>query len=117
MPRKYKYNYIRSRKHRLLALLLCVCFGMLGLHYFYVNRYWRGALNLLLTLLLTIASNVFGLYYFAIMFSFTGSSFFFIHWREILAVSCALILGLTLIYDFVRILQGNFRDAKGYKLQ
>lgn len=115
MKRKYQYQYVHSRKSRLIALALCICGGCLGLHYFYVGRYWRAALNLLLSLALTIASNVFGIYYFQIYFG--NSGFFFVHWREIVAVASASILGLLLIWDVVRIAQGKFKDAKHYYLR
>ncbi len=68
MAKKYQYKYLSSKKHCSIALILCVMFGFFGLHYFYVRRYWRGALNLFHLLALTIASNVFGIYYFQITF-------------------------------------------------
>ena len=64
MAKKYQYKYLSSKKSRLIALVLCVMFGFFGLHYFYVNRYWRGALNLFLLVALTIASSIFGIHYF-----------------------------------------------------
>ena len=85
-------------------------FGFLGLHYFYVQRPWRGALNLLLLLLLTIASSVFGIYY--IQISFGPTNGIFVHWREAVAVIAATILGLMWIWDIVRIYKGQFRDSQ-----
>lgn len=83
-------------------------FGYLGAHYFYVRRYWRGALNLFLLLVLTIASNVYGIYY--IQFTFGHTHGIFVHWREAVAVICAAILGITWILDIVHIAQGKFKD-------
>lgn len=115
MPKKYQYKYLSSKKHRIIALLLCVLGGYLGLHYFYVKRYWRGALNLILLLALTIASNVYGLYYFYISFGPTQG--IFVHWRETVAVICAAILGVTWILDIVRIAQGKFKDNEKLMLK
>lgn len=108
MSKPYKYKYLTSKKHRIIALLLCICFGYLGAHYFYVRRYWRGALNLFLLLALTIASSVFGIYYIQITFGPTKG--IFVHWREAVAVVCAAILGITWIWDIVHIAQGKFKD-------
>jgi 4-amino-4-deoxy-L-arabinose transferase-like glycosyltransferase len=115
MKKKYKYQYIFSKKSRFIALILCVMFGVFGLHYFYVRRYWRGALNLFLLLALTIASSVFGIYY--IRFTFGPTQDIFVHWREAITVICAAILGITWILDIVRIAQGKFRDDKGLCLK
>lgn len=110
MAKKYQYKYMPSKKHRLIALVLCVFGGYLGLHYFYVKRYWRGALNLFLLLALTIASSVFGIYY--IQISFGPTHGIFVHWREAVAVVCAAILGITWIVDIVRIAQRQFKDSE-----
>ena len=83
-------------------------FGYLGAHYFYVRRYWRGALNLFLLLTLTVASSVYGIYY--IRFTFGPTQGIFVHWREAVAVVCAAILGITWILDIVHIAQGKFKD-------
>lgn len=115
MPKPYQYKYLASKKHRLLALLLCVFFGYLGLHYFYAGRHWRGALNLFLLLALTIASSVFGLCY--IRIDFGTPSGIFVHWREAVAVICAAILGITWIVDIVHIAKGQFKDAEGLNLK
>jgi hypothetical protein len=90
-------------------------FGFFGLHYFYVRRYWRGAVNLFLLLALTIATSVFGIFYVQIRFGTTQG--IFVHWREAIAVICAAILGITWILDIVRIAQGKFRDDKGLYLK
>ena len=108
MSKIYHYKYLSSKKNRLVALLLCVCGGFIGLHYFYVKRYWRGALNLFLMLAITIASNVYGIYYFRITFG--PQTGIFVHWREAIAVICFAILGITWILDIVHIAQGKFRD-------
>ncbi len=108
--KQYQYHYLSSKKHRLVALLLCVMFGLFGLHYFYVKRYWRGALNLFLLLALTIASNVYGIYYFQI--SFAPQNVVFVHWREAVSVICAALLGITWILDIVHIAKGKFKDNK-----
>lgn len=108
MAKKYQYKYLASKKSRTLSMILCVMFGLLGLHYFYVKRYWRGALNMFLLLALTIASSVFGIFY--IQFMFGPTQGIFIHWREAIAVICAAILGITWILDIVRIAQGKFKD-------
>ena len=114
MAKKYQYHYITSKKSRLVALFLCVIGGYLGLHYFYVKRYWRGALNLFILLALTIASGVFGIFYIKISFGPTG---IFVHWREAVAVICAAILGITWILDIVHICQGKFRDSENMVLR
>ncbi len=108
MAKQYQYKYLSSKKSRIVALILCVMFGYLGLHYFYVRRYWRGALNLFLLLALTISSSVFGIYY--IRFTFGPTQEIFVHWREAVAVICAAVLGTTWIMDIVHIAQGKFRD-------
>lgn len=110
MPKKYQYKYLSSKKSRLVALAICVMFGFFGLHYFYVRRYWRGALNLFLLLALTIASNVYGIYYFQIRFG--PHSGIFVNWREAVAVISAAILGITWILDIVHISKGQFTDNK-----
>lgn len=110
MSKKYQYRFLSSKKHRLIALLLCILGGYLGLHYFYVRRYWRWALNLFLLLALTIASNVYGMYYIHITFGPTQR--IFVHWREAVAVICAAILGVTWILDIVHIVQGKFKDSE-----
>ena len=107
----YDDRYKASRKSRLLTLLLCVFGGHLGLHYFYVERNWRGGLNLFLLLALIISTSVFGLYYFRIDFG-TAPDSIFVHWREAVAVLSASILGITWILDIVHILQRRFRDSK-----
>ncbi len=40
----------RSSRHILVALLICVVFGLLGFHHFYAGNYIRGILMLLLSL-------------------------------------------------------------------
>jgi len=112
---RHEYRFIGSKKHKTIALLLCVFGGYLGLHYFYVRRYWRGALNLLLLLALTIASSVFGVYYIRIGFGPTQG--IFVHWREAVAVICAAILGITWIWDIVQIAKGEFRDSEKMRLR
>lgn len=115
MAKKYQYRFVNSKKHRLVALALCIIGGYFGLHYFYVKRYWRGALNLFLLLALTIASSVFGIYY--IQFTFGPTQGIFVHWREAIAVVCAAIIGITWILDIVRIAKGKFRDAEKLPLK
>ena len=44
---KEKTKPLRSPKNRWLTLLLCLCFGMLGIHRFYVGKVWTGILFLL----------------------------------------------------------------------
>ena len=110
MAKQYQYRYISSKKHRIVALMLCAIGGYLGLHYFYVRRYWRGAMNLLLLLALTISSSVFGIYY--IQFTFGPTQGIFVHWRETVAVVCAAVLGITWILDIVHIAQGKFKDSE-----
>ena len=112
----YQYRFLSSKKHKIVALLLCVLGGYLGLHYFYVRKYWRAALNLFLLLALTIASSVFGLYYIPLI-GLNESAGIFVHWREAVAVICAAILGVTWIIDIVRIAKGQFRDEQGLPLK
>ena len=109
MSRQYQYHWLTSKKHKSIALILCIMFGILGLHYFYVRRYWRGALNLLLLLALCIASSVFGMIY--IQISFGQPQGILIQWREAVSLLCAAILGVTWILDLVHICQGRFKDA------
>ena len=115
MAKKYQYKYVSSKKNRLIALILCVMFGLLGLHYFYVRRYWRGALNLFLLLLLFVASSVFGLFY--IRISFGPTQGIFVHWREAVAVVSAAILGITWILDIVHIAKRQFKDSEKLTLK
>ena len=115
MARKYQYHYLPSKKHRVIALALCVMFGFFGLHYFYVRRYWRVAFNIFLLLTLTIASNVYGIYYMQIAFG--PQTGVFVHWREAVAIISALILGLSWIFDIVMIAKGKFKDNKGLILK
>ena len=115
MAKKYQYKYVSSKKHRWIALVLCVMFGLFGLHYFYVRRYWRGAINLFLLLALFIASSVFGLFYIQITFGPTQG--IFVHWREAIAVVCAAILGVTWILDIVHIAKGQFKDNEKLALK
>ena len=114
MSKVYKYNTIPSKKHRTVALVLCILFGYLGAHFFYVRRYWRGALNLFLLLALTIASSVFGMYYIQMIFGPTEG--IFVHGREAIAVVSAAILGITWIIDIVLIAKGKFRDNRKLRL-
>ena len=115
MAKMYQYKYVASKKKRWVAMILCVMFGFLGLHYFYVRRYWRGALNLFLLLLLFIASSVFGLFYIQITFGPTQG--IFVHWREAVAVICSAILGITWILDLVHISKRQFRDNEKLTLK
>ena len=115
MAKKYQYKYVFSKKKRLIAMILCVMFGFLGLHYFYVRRYWRGALNLFLLLLLFVASSVFGLFY--IRISFGPTQGIFVHWREAVAVVSAAILGITWILDIVHIAKRQFKDSEKLTLK
>ena len=115
MAKKYQYKYVYSKKNRLIALILCVMFGLLGLHYFYVRRYWRGALNLFLLLLSFVASSVFGLFY--IQISFGPTQGIFVHWHEAVAVICSVILGVTWILDIVHIAKRQFKDSEKLALK
>ncbi|MBQ6373004.1 MAG: TM2 domain-containing protein [Clostridia bacterium] len=108
MTKKYQYKFMPSRKHRLVALFLCIVGGWLGLHYFYVRRYWRGAVNLFLLLALIISSSVFGLFY--IQITFGSPQGVFVHWREAVAVISAIILGVSWILDIVHISKRAFKD-------
>ena len=108
MARNYQYRFLYSRKSRTVAMLLCIFGGYLGLHYFYVRRYWRAALNLFLLLALGITSNVFGLRYFYLFRQ--PNNAVFLNWREAIAVISATILGVTWILDFLFIIQKKFRD-------
>ncbi len=110
MAKKYQYKYLHSKKSRILALILCVIFGFVGGHYFYVRRYWRGALNLFLLLAVFIATSVFGLFY--IQISFGKTKGIFVHWREAVAVIGCAILGITWILDVVHIAKRQFRDSE-----
>ena len=115
MAKKYQYKYMLSQKSRWLALILCALFGLFGLHYFYVRRYWRGAFNLFLLLALFITSNVFGLFY--VQITFGPKQGIFVHWREAVAVICAVILGVMWILDIVHIAKGQFKDNEKLALK
>ena len=104
---------MKSNKSQFIAKVLCIFGGYLGLHYFYVRRYWRGALNLFLMLALFISSNVFGLRYFYVSFNRLPD----VHWREIVSVASAAIVGITWILDIVFICKGKFKDDKGLYLK
>ena len=57
--KRYEYRFLGSKKHKAIAMLLCLVGGFLGLHYFYVNRPWRGAVNVVLSIMLAFASGYF----------------------------------------------------------
>ena len=115
MAKNRQYEYRSSEKSRLVALILCVGGGFLGLHYFYVNRYWRAALNLVLAMTVFIMTNIFGLRY--IRVSLGNESGIFMYWRDGVAVCAAAILGLTWIWDIVRLAQCKFRDSEKLPLR
>ena len=115
MAKSYKYEYRSSEKSRLVALFLCVGGGLLGLHYFYVNRYWRAALNLVLVMIVFIMTNIFGLRY--IRISFGNETGVFMYWRDGVAVCAAAVLGLLWIWDIVRLAQRKFRDSEKLPLK
>lgn len=44
--KKNDYMTITSSKSKTVALVLCICFGYFGVHYFYVGRFGRGLVAL-----------------------------------------------------------------------
>lgn len=119
MPKekRYEYRFLRSKKHKAVALLLCVFGGFMGLHYFYVKRPWRGLVNVLLTVVMMLATGAFGMYNtIRIAITFGNSNWLALHWRELVAGVCCAVLGVTWIWDIVQISKGEFRDGDGMRL-
>ena len=119
--KRYEYRFLGSKKHKSIAMLLCLVGGFLGLHYFYVNRPWRGAVNVVLSILLAFASG-----YFIrnrIWFSFycensmTVWTWIRLHWREVVTGVCTVALTLMWVIDIVRIAKGEFRDSEKMRLR
>jgi hypothetical protein len=115
MSGKHRYRFLKSGKHRTVALILCLAGGWLGLHYFYVRRYRRAAVNLFLLLILAITTNIFGLRYFVVFRNTTPGVF--VSWREAAAVLSAGGLGVMWILDLLTIIQSRFKDSEGMTLK
>ena len=107
MANEYRYHHMTSKRSRFVALVLCVCGGFLGLHHFYVKRYWRAAVNLFLLMILFITTNIFGVKYFYRL----HDTKVLVHWRELLAVGSAAVLGTLWFIDIVLLAKGQFKDA------
>lgn len=115
--KRYEYRFLGSKKHKTVALLLCVFGGFLGLHYFYVKRPWRGLVNVLLTVVMMLATGAFGMYNtIRIAITFGDTNWFALHWRELVAGVCAAVLGVAWLWDIVQIAKGEFRDGDGMRL-
>ncbi len=118
--KRYEYRYLGSKKHKSVALVLCLFGGFFGLHYFYVRRPWRGAVNVVLMVLLAFASGYF--MHNGIWFSFywannmTIGTWLRMHWREVLTGVCTVTLTVMWAVDIVRIANGEFRDSEGMRL-
>lgn len=82
-----------SDKSKLAAALLCVFFGTLGVHRFYLGRVGSG--------LLMLFSTVIGLFATVVFFGFGILS----------------IVGIWAFIDFILILCDNLTDAQGRKLR
>lgn len=123
MPKekRYEYRFLGSKKHKAVALLLCVFGGFLGLHYFYVGRPWRGAVNVVLSILLAFASGYFirNRIWFSFYWenSMTIWTWIRLHWREVVTGVCTVALTLMWVIDIVRIAKGEFRDNEKMKLR
>ena len=116
----YEYRFLGSKKHKVLAMLLCITGGFLGLHYFYVGRKVRGSINLILAIMLAIASGYFIRNRIWVSFYCeTGSEIVVwlkVHWREVMAIVSFVPLAIMWVIDFVKIAKGEFRDNEGMKL-
>ena len=119
--KRYEYRFLGSKKHKAVALLLCVFGGFLGLHYFYVKRPWRGAVNVVLSILLAFASGYFirNRIWFSFYWenSMTVWTWIRLHWREVVTGVCTVALTLMWVIDIVRIAKGEFRDDEKMKLR
>lgn len=78
---------MESTKSRRVALLLCLLFGALGVHRFYVGR-WHGAVVMLVI--------------------FIGFGW--------LAGLGFIVAGVWALVDFIMICAGKFRDSEGLRL-
>ena len=122
--KRYDYRYLGSKKHKTVALLLCLVCGFLGLHYFYVGRKLRGALNVVLAAILAFAGGYFIVYgawsEWTILFRFGGLRFtdwLYLHWREVVTAICAITLTVMWAIDLVTIWKGELRDSEKMKLK
>lgn len=65
-----------------------------------------------------LASGAFGMYNtIRIAITFGNTNWFALHWREVVTGICVTVLGVTWIWDIVRIAKGEFRDSEGMKLR
>ena len=123
MPKekRYEYRFLGSKKHKSIAMLLCLVGGFLGLHYFYVNRPWRGAVNVVLSIQLAFASGYFirNRIWFTFYWgnSMTVWTWIRLHWREVVTGVCTVALTLMWVIDIVRIAKGEFRDSEKMRLR
>lgn len=119
--KRYEYRFLGSKKHKAIAMLLCLVGGFLGLHYFYVNRPWRGAVNVVLSILLAFASGYFirNRIWFSFYWenSMTVWTWIRLHWREVVTGVCTVALTLMWVIDIVRIAKGEFRDSEKMRLR
>ena len=116
----YEYRFLGSKKHKVLAMLLCIIGGFLGLHYFYVGRKLRGSINLILAIMLAIASGYFIRNRIWISFYWESGNEIVVwlkmHWREVMAIVSFVPLAIMWVIDLVKIAKGEFRDNEGMKL-
>lgn len=119
--KRYEYRFLGSKKHKAIAMLLCLFGGFLGLHYFYVKRPWRGAVNVVLSILLAFASGYFirNRIWFSFYWenSMTVWTWIRLHWREVVTGVCTVALTLMWVIDMIRIAKGEFRDNEKMKLR
>jgi TM2 domain-containing membrane protein YozV len=83
----------KSPKSKTAAVILSVLFGQFGLHRFYAGKKTTAGLQLLLAIIgyMTLFFSIYGYFVLA-------------------------LLGLWILLDFVMILKGKFKDAKGLRI-
>ena len=117
----YEYRYLGSKKHKVVALILCLIGGFVGLHYFYVGRKGRGAVNVILAAILAFASGYFIRHRLWVTFygldGMTIVDWMKLHWRELVTALTGIPLTIMWIVDMLKIGKGEFRDADGMRLR
>lgn len=110
LPGGYPLKTGGGEKKILPAFLLCLFFGVLGVHAFYAGRTWRGRMYLLFPVALLVMLGIGGFSVAEPPVGFTGSIFY-------LAASAMWISGISVavmvVVDFIAIISGRFRDGDG----